>query len=169
MKTFLKVITLTAAMVSISAVQAQDTQKIGVVYPSKIMQESPQRDQIIKKLEAEFKDRYVALQGIEKEIKELENKIKQDGELLSNNELTNLQRQIEVKISEYKLKRKAFEEDQRRRQGEEQQSALEVVRAVIDDVAKKEGYDLILNGEQTVFSKNELDISDKVIQEISTK
>ena len=108
MKTFLKVITLTAAMVSISAVQAEEAQKIGVVYPSKIMQESPQRDRIIKKLEAEFKDRYTELQSIEKEIKSLETKIKQDGELLSNNELTTLQRKIEVKVSEYKLNRKAF-------------------------------------------------------------
>lgn len=169
MKTFLKVITLTAAMISISAVQAEEAQKIGVVYPSKIMQESPQRDRIIKKLEAEFKDRYAELQSIEKEIKSLETKIKQDGELLSNNELTTLQRKIEVKVSEYKLNRKAFEEDNRRRQGEEQQQALEVVREVINTVAKKDGYDLILNGEQVVYSDSKLDISDKVIQEISTK
>lgn len=169
MKTFLKVITLAAAMVSVSGVHAAEAQKIGVVFPSKVMQESPQRDRIIKKLEAEFKDRYSALQIIEKDIKTLEAKIKQDGELLSNNELTGLQRQIEVKVSEYKLKRKAFEEDNRRRQGEEQQKALELVREVINTVAEEGNYDLILNAEQIVYSKPGLDISDKVIQEISTK
>lgn len=168
MKTFLKVITL-AAMVSIPMVNAADAQKIGVVFPSKVMQESPQRDRIIKKLEAEFKARYEELQVIEKDIKDLEAKIKRDGELLSKDDLTGLQRQIEVKVSEYKLKRKAFEEDNRRRQGEEQQKALIVVRDVINSVAKQGGYDLILNGEQTVFSIPALDISDKVIQEISTK
>ena len=52
MKTILKVVTLTVAMVSASVANAaQDTQKIGVVFPSKIMQESPQREKIIKKLE----------------------------------------------------------------------------------------------------------------------
>ena len=168
MKTFLKVITL-AAMVSIPMVNAAEAQKIGVVFPSKVMQESPQRDRIIKKLEAEFKARYEELQVIEKDIKDLEAKIKRDGELLSKDDLTGLQRQIEVKVSEYKLKRKAFEEDNRRRQGEEQQKALIVVRDVINSVAKQGGYDLILNGEQTVFSIPALDISDKVIQEISTK
>ena len=168
MKTFLKVITL-AAMVSIPMVNAAEAQKIGVVFPSKVMQESPQRDRIIKKLEAEFKARYEELQVIEKDIKDIEAKIKRDGELLSKDDLTGLQRQIEVKVSEYKLKRKAFEEDNRRRQGEEQQKALIVVRDVINSVAKQGGYDLILNGEQTVFSIPALDISDKVIQEISTK
>ena len=74
-----------------------------------------------------------------------------------------------VIVSEYKLKGKAFEEDQRRRQGEEQQKTLALVRDVINKLAKDDGYDLILNGEQIVFTKPELDISDKVIQEISTK
>ncbi|TEW56694.1 OmpH family outer membrane protein [Psychromonas sp. RZ22] len=169
MKTFLKVITLAATLVTVSAVHAAETQKIGVVFPTKVMQESPQRDKIIKTLEAEFKDRVAALQKLEKEIRTLETKIKKDGELLSNNELTALKRQIEVKVSEYKFMGKAFEEDQRRRQGEEQQKALAVIRDVINNIAKEGHYDLILNGEQVVFSTPALDISDKVIQKISTK
>lgn len=161
--------TLAAAIGSVSAVHAADAQKIGVVYPSKVMKESPQRARIIKQLESEFKGRYQELQNLEKSIQGIEAKIKKDGELLSKSDATSLQRQIEGKISEYKLKRKAFEEDQRRRQNEENQKILTVVGKVIDDIAKKGGYDLILNGEQVIFSNASLDISDKVIQEISTK
>jgi len=169
MKGFFKIITFVALASSMSFAQAAETQKIGVVFPSKIMSQSPQRARMIKKLESEFKDRYLALQKLGKSIKEIEEKIKRDGELLSAEERTDLQRQHQVKVSEYKLKGKAFEEDQRRRQGEEQQKTLGLVRDVINALAKKEGYDLILNGEQIVFTKPELDISDKVIQEISTK
>ena len=169
MKTFFKVMTLAAAMGSISAVQAADAQKIGVVFPSKVMKESPQRARIIKQLESEFKGRYQELQNLEKSIQTLEAKIKKDGELLSKSDVTGLQRQIEGKVSDYKLKRKAFEEDNRRRQGEENQKILSVVSKVIDDIAKQGGYDLILNGEQIVFANPSLDISDKVIQAISTK
>jgi len=169
MKTFFKVVTLAAAMVSVSTVQAAETSKIGVVFPSKVMQESPQRARIIKQLKDEFKGRFDELQSLEKSIKSIEDKIKKDGELLSKNEVTALQRDIESKISVYKLKRKAFEEDNRRRQGEENQKVLSVVSKVINEVATEGGYDLILNGEQIVFSKSALDISDKVIQKISTK
>ncbi|MEG3754664.1 OmpH family outer membrane protein [Psychromonas arctica] len=169
MKTFFKVITLATAMGTISAVNAAEAQKIGVVFPSKVMQESPQRAQVIKKLEAEFKGRYQKLQSLEKEIKTLQTKIQKDGELLGKSEVTKLQRELEVKVSEYKLSRKAFEEDQRRRQSEEQQKTLKVVRDVISNIAKEGQYDIILNGEQIVFSKPGLDISDQVIQEISTK
>jgi outer membrane protein len=80
-----------------------------------------------------------------------------------------MKRQVEVKVSEYKLKRKAFEEDNRRRQGEEQQKALIVLRDVINNIAAQDDYDIILNGEQIVFSKTTLDISDRVIKEISKK
>jgi len=168
MKTILKVMTLAAAIGAISTVHAVES-KIGVVFPSKIMQNSPQRARIIKQLESEFKGRIEDLQGLEKSIKKLEAKIKKDGELLSQNEITGLQRQIEGQVAEYKLKRKAFEEDNRRRQGEENKKVLSVVSKVINDIAKQGGYDLILNGEQMVFSKPSLDISDKVIQEISKK
>jgi outer membrane protein len=170
MKTILKVVTLTVAMVLASVANAaQDTQKIGVVFPSKIMQESPQREKIIKKLEGEFKGRYDELQKIEKEIKKIETTLKRDAELMNANDVKSLQRKAEVKVSEYKLKRKAFEEDNRRRQGEEQQKALLIVKEVINAVAAKGDYDLILNGEQIVFAKPDLDISDFVIKELSKR
>lgn len=167
MKTFLKVVTLAVAMVSVSAAHA--AQKIGVVFPSKVMQESPQREAIIKKLESEFKGRYDELQKLEKDIKKIESTLQRDAELMNSSDVTKLQRQAEVKVSEYKLKRKAFEEDNRRRQNEEQQKALELVKDVIDTVAAKGKYDLILNAEQVVFAKDGIDISDQVIKEMSRR
>ncbi|MCP4325642.1 MAG: OmpH family outer membrane protein [Psychromonas sp.] len=169
MKNFLKAATLAVAMISASTVSATEAQKIGVVFPSKIMKQSPQRERIIKKLEAEFKARYEALQSLEKEITLLEKKLKRDSELMSSDEVTAMNRKVEIKLSEYKINRKAFEEDNRRRQGEEQQKALIVVRDVIDAVAKQQGYDIILNGEQIVFAKPSYDISDIIIEEISKK
>tara|TARA_R110001583_G_scaffold26571_6_gene95816 strand:+ start:41 stop:550 length:510 start_codon:yes stop_codon:yes gene_type:complete len=169
MKSFLKAATLAVAMMSVSAVSFAETQKIGVVFPSKIMKESPQRERIIKQLETEFKPRYEALQKLEKEIKTLDQKLKRDAELMDKTAVTAMTREAEVKLSEYKLNRKAFEEDNRRRQGEEQQKALIVVRNVIDAVAKQDGYDIILNGEQIVFAKPTYDISDLIIEEISKR
>ncbi|MFT6987589.1 MAG: outer membrane protein, partial [Psychromonas sp.] len=66
MKTFFKAATLAVAMVSLSTANAaQETKKIGVVFPTKIMQQSPQREQTIKRLESEFKGRYEDLQALE--------------------------------------------------------------------------------------------------------
>ncbi len=103
MKGFFKVVTLAVALVAVPyTTAAQAAQKIAVVYPSKIMQESPQRDKIIKKLEKEFKGRYQALQSLEGQIKKLEKSLKRDSELLGKDKVTDMQRQVEVKVSEYK-------------------------------------------------------------------
>lgn len=170
MNTFFKALTLSLAIFSVSTVSAAPApQKVGVVFPTKIMKESPQRQRIIKKLESEFKDRYLALQKLEKELQGLEKKLKRDAELMSKKDLAEKQHEIQVKVSDYKFKRKAFEEDNRRRQGEEQQKALVVVRDVINKVALDGNYDLILNGDQIIFAKPAYDISDIVIKEISKK
>lgn len=168
MKTFLKVITLAAAVATISNVQAAE-QKIGVVFPSKVIEASPQRARTDKTLEREFKGRYEKLQSQEKEITKLQEKMKKDGELLTKQKLVDLQRSLAGKVSEYKLTRKAFEEDQQRRTREEQQKVLTSVRDAIASVAKQGNYDIVLNGEQIVFSKPALDISDSVIKIISKK
>lgn len=170
MKKFLKVVSLAVTLVSVSHLNAaQAAQKIGVVYPSKIMQESPQRQKIIQKLESEFKGRYQALQTLEKEINQLEETLKRDAELMGNDKVTAMKRLGEVKLSEYNLKRKAFKEDNSRRQAEEQQKAVALLRGVINNIATTDDYDIILNGEQIVFAKPALDISERVIKEISKK
>jgi len=168
MKIFLKVITLAVAVATFSTVQAAE-QKIGVVFPSKVIEASPQRARTDKTLEREFKGRYEKLQAQEKEITKLQEKMKKDGELLSKQKLTDIQRDLAGKVSDYKLKRRAFEEDQQRRTREEQQKILTSVRDAIASVAKKGNYDIVLNGEQIVFSKPALDISDSVIKVISKK
>lgn len=169
MKTLLKAATLAVAMISTSMVNAAETQKIGVVFPSKILQESPQRERINKKLESEFKGRYAALQKLEAEITDIEKTLKRDAELMSKADVTAMQRKAEVKLYEYKLDRKAFDEDNRRRQGEEQQNAFVAVQEVISEVATAQGYDIVLNGEQILFTAPTLDISDLIIKEISKK
>ena len=169
MKTLLKAATLAFAMISVPMANAADTQKIGVVFPSKIMKESPQMQRVVKKLDTEFKGRYEALQSLGAEIANIEKTLKRDAELMDSNELSKLKLTHEIKLSEYKLTGKSFQDDNRRRQGEEQQKAMRLVQQVISEVAKKQGYDIILNGEQIVFTAPEFDISDIIIEEISKK
>lgn len=152
-----------------TAFAASSPPKVGIVFPSEVMKESAQREHIIKKLKAEFNGRYLELKGLEKELAKLDKSLKRDSELMSTADITKKRREMEVKLSEYKLKRKAFEEDNRRRQGEEQQKVLTVMRDVINSIAKNEHYDLILNGDQIIFAKPSYDISKEVIKKISEK
>ena len=170
MKTFFKVVTLAVVMASSSVVNAaQETQKIAVVFPSKIMQQSPQLAKIKKKLEAEFKVRIDELKKLKAEVNKLQQSLQRDAELMAASEVISLQREIEIKSFELKLKSEGLTNDNRRRQGEEQQKSWASIHDVIKSVATKNGYDVILSGEQILFANPELDISNLVIKEISKK
>ncbi len=149
------------------ATAAEAAQKIAVVFPAEVFQQLPQRDQIIKTLKKEFQPRVNELQKLEKKIKGIQEKQQRDAALLSGKEKTKMARDIESFMSDYQLKRKAFEEDNRRRQGEEQNKLRTKVMKAIDAVAKKEGYDLVVNGEGVLFAKPDVDISSKVVDQVS--
>ncbi|WP_232800439.1 OmpH family outer membrane protein [Motilimonas sp. E26] len=167
MKQLIKAVSLSLALVAGSfSSAALAAEKIAVVFPAEIFQQLPQKDQIIEKLKKEFQPRINEMKSLENKIKAKQEKEKRDAELMSNDNKTKLSREIQSLVSEYQLKLKAFEEDNRRRQGEEQNKMREKVVKAIDAVAKREGYDLVLNGEAAIFAKPSLDISKKVIAEI---
>lgn len=167
MKQLVKAVSLSLALVAGSfSSAAMAAEKIAVVFPGEIFQKLPQKDQLIEKLKKEFQPRINEMKSIESKIKTKQEKEKRDGELMSDADRTKLSREIQGLVADYQLKLKAFEEDNRRRQGEEQNKMREKVMKAIDAVAKREGYDLVLNGEAAVFAKPSLDISSKVVAEI---
>jgi outer membrane protein len=167
MKTFFKIVTLAVVMASSSAVNA--AQKIAVVFPSKIIQQSPLLEKINKQLEAEFKGRVDELKKLQQEGQKLQSTLQRDRELMSASDAAKLQREIEIKSFELKVKNEGLNNDSRRRRNEEQQKSLLKVQKIIQSVAAEKGYDMVVNGEQLLFAKPELDISDIVIKEISKK
>ena len=170
MKNFLKVVTLAVVMASSSLVSAaQEAQKMAVVFPSKIMQQSLQQEKINKKLNAEFAGRIKELKELEKEVFKIESDLQKNSGMMEDSKKISLKREHEALMADLKLKAKAFNEDKRSRLNDEQQKSWTTIHDVIKSVATKNGYDVVLNGEQILFAAPELDISDIVINELSKK
>ncbi|MFO6421916.1 OmpH family outer membrane protein [Motilimonas sp. KMU-193] len=167
MKQFLKVAGLSLALIAGTfSSAAMANEKIVVVFPAEIFQQLPQKDQVVNQLKKEFQPRINELKALEGKIKSKREKYQRDAELMKEADRTKLEREIDSLSADYQLKVKAFEEDNRRRQAEEQNKMRDKVMKAIDAVAKREGYDVVLNGEATVFVKPALDISKQVIAEI---
>lgn len=167
MKQLLKAAGLSLALIAGTfSSAAMASEKIVVVFPAEIFQQLPQKDQVVNQLKKEFQPRINELKALEGKIKSKREKYQRDAELMKEADRTKLERELDSLGADYQLKAKAFEEDNRRRQGEEQNKIREKVMKAIDAVAKREGYDIVLNGETTVFVKPTLDISKDVIAEI---
>ena len=152
---------------SLTSVAQAAEQKIGVIHMQSIFQQLPQREVIQQKLQKEFSERYDEIKKIQAKLVKLDEKNKRDGAVMSSDQKTKLIRDAEALQSDYKLKGKALQEDVRRRQGEEENKLLQKIRKAIDEVAKADKYDVILQSGAVSYIDKKFDISAKIAKKVS--
>lgn len=165
-----KLICTTAAVLalisSVVATSVQAAGKIGIVDMPRILKEIPQREKIGQMLQKEFADRIQELQGIEKEVQTLLEKQQRDGAMMTESQKTEMSRQLEELKAQFNLRRKALDEDNRRRQGEERNKLLMQIQDAINQVAKRDGFDFVMEGSAVVYASSGADISELVIEQL---
>ena len=155
-----------SSMLLAGSVMAAD-QKIAVVNIQEVMGKIPQSAAIMQSLEAEFKDERAALTKLEKDIQYFQEKKQRDAALMSKKEIEELDKKIAESFREYQTKGKVFQQKIAKRQNEETNKILALVRQAVDNIAAKEKYDLVLEQKAVVFSKPDANISEQVIKQIS--
>ncbi|ARR50022.1 molecular chaperone [Photobacterium damselae subsp. damselae] len=168
MKQWVKAAGLSLVILSSSmyANAAEAAQKIGYVATGQAMAQLAKRYNVQDKLRKEFSGRVNELRSLEKKMKAKIDKLKRDGAVMSDSDRTKLQRELASLESSYKLKAQALAEDQRRRGQEEEQNLVMKIRTAIDSVAKKEGYNLVLDANAVLFASKKDDLSQKVISAV---
>lgn len=141
--------------------------KIGYVNAVKVIEEAPQGEAALKKLEAEFAPR-------DKQIVEMQNKLKQLEQELEKNALVlkdaeHRSREFEIISLKRDLRRatQEFREDYNLRRNEELVALQKIVQKTIAEIAKQENYDLIL--ESAVYASTRADITDKILKRLGKK
>ena len=155
-----------SSMLLVGSVMAAE-QKIAVVNTQEVMGKIPQSAAIMQSLEAEFKDERAALTKLEKDIQYFQEKKQRDAALMSKKEIEELDKKIAESFREYQTKGKVFQQKIAKRQNEETNKILALVRQAVDNIAAKEKYDLVLEQKAVVFSKPDANISEQVIKQIS--
>ncbi|KLN66992.1 MULTISPECIES: OmpH family outer membrane protein [Vibrio] len=145
---------------------AEAAQKIGYVNTAQVFQALPQREVVAQKLQDEFKDKSSELQAIQAKGKGKVEKLKRDGELMSQDDIDKLRLEIGQLENELKLKAQSFEKLRQRRQAEEEQKLFKTIQSAINKVAEKQGFDMVLEQQAVRFSKPENDISKAVIDSL---
>jgi outer membrane protein len=153
---------LVAGLLVISAnAQAADL-KIGFVNAPKVLEQAPQADEAQKALQKEFSPRDKAIVDGQKEIRKLEDKLSRDGVIMSDTERRKLERDIISRKRDLKREQDEFREDLNIRRNEAFEKIRKIVREAINDIAKKEKYDLIV-GEGVIYANGRIDITDKIV------
>jgi outer membrane protein len=146
-------------------VQAATGVKVGYVNIGTVMEQAPQAEIARKALQKEFSSREARLTAERDAIIELEKKLKTDGEVMSENKRSALEREILKRKRSFNRAQDEFKEDLNLRRNEELAKIQKQVFESIVTLGKQDKYDLIVT-ERVLYASERIDITDKVLKEL---
>lgn len=136
--------------------------KIGYVHTERVFRESQLAVKAQKKLEQEFAKREQELQKMVKQARDLQTSLEKEGLTLAESEKNRRERDLANLNREIQRSQREFREDLNMRKNEEFASVHERARKIINDIAEREKFDLIV--ENVVFASPRVDITEKVLK-----
>lgn len=149
-----------------AAVPALANTKVGFVNTERLLREAPLSVAAQKKLEREFAARDQELQRLAKQARDLQAQLDKDGVTMSESERKAKERDLGNLNRDLQRQGREFREDLNLRRNEELGQIQERARKAIQDIAKAEKFDLII--EQAVYVDNKIDITDRVMRALGT-
>jgi outer membrane protein len=160
-------LTLLWGAVALSEVSAAGL-KIGYVNAIKVIEQAPQGEAALKKLQSEFGPRDKKLVSMQENIKNIEDDLEKNALVMKESERRDKERDLLVLKRDLRRATQEFREDYNMRRNEELAALQKAVKQVIVEIAKQENYDLILH-EGAIYASNAVDITDRVLEKLSKK
>jgi outer membrane protein len=149
-------------MLSFSVASAADL-KIRVVRVEKILSEAPQVEAVNKSMMEKFGDKRSELQGLEKDIKTMQENYKRNELVMTEDKLNELKSKIINNVQMFKQKEAALGQEVQAMRSKELMTLQQSIREIINSIAKENGYDLILS-DGVLYTNEALDISNEVLE-----
>ncbi len=149
-----------------TSVSAADL-KIGVVSVERILTEAPQVDAVNTSMLERFGPKRDELQKMEKDITKMQENYKRNELVMTEDKLNDLKKEIIGKIQLLKQREAVLTQEVTTVRNQELAVLQQQVRGIIDDIAKKGKYSLVLS-EGVAYSSPKLDITDKVLERMKS-
>lgn len=146
---------------------AQDL-KVGYVNAAAILDKAPQAEAASMGLEREFAPREKEIRELQKQARQLEESIKRDGATWTESQRSRKERELSRLMRELQREQAAFRDDLNLRRNEELAKLQGEVHKVIIELAKAEGFDLILS-EGAVYASERIDITNQVLEKMKAR
>lgn len=147
---------------------AQAETRIGFVNIAKVLKEAPQADAARSKLEAEFAPRDEKIVAMQRNLKQLEEELARDADIISDEMRKKKERKIVLEKREIKRTREEFNEDLNIRRNDELNKLQKLVYDTIVTLAKDEKYDLVV-GDNVIYAAETVDLSEKVLKRLNAQ
>lgn len=139
--------------------------KIAVVNLQRILTEAPQVEAVNASMLDRFGPERDALQAMEKDIKAKQENYKKNELVMTEDKLNDLKNEIIKKVQEYKQKEAQLQQEVATVRNQELSVLQQQVTGIVEDVAKKGKYDLVLT-EGIAYYNPDMDVTDKVLDKM---
>lgn len=151
-----------AVLLSGAALAAHAETKIGFVNTERLLREAPLSQAAQKKLQREFSAREAELKKLAQQTAELQATLDRDGATMSDAERKIKERDLGNQQRELQRQGREFREDLNLRRNEELGQIQDRARKVIQEIARSEKFDLIVD--QAIYAAPGADITERVIK-----
>ncbi|MGM0517121.1 MAG: OmpH family outer membrane protein [Pseudomonadota bacterium] len=141
--------------------------KIGFVNSSVLLEKAPQAEKAKQQLEQEFSSREEELRRMREDVQALENRLNREGVTMAENDRADLERELNRKLRDLQREQNNFRDDLNLRKNEELGKLQRLVLDAIREVARDQGYDLVLS-EGVVYSADRVEITGDVLERLET-
>jgi outer membrane protein len=153
-------------LTALAGVACADGTKIGIVDLQRIMQTAPQMKTIQDKLEKDFRPRRDKLVAMEEELKKDMQRFKRESTVMNPNQKKDLEKKIVASQQTFEREGQQYQQELSTAHNEAMEDLYSRIRRAIDQVAKEDKYDVVLQKDAAPFSASQLDVTDKVLKNI---
>ena len=140
--------------------------KIGVVNLQALVERAPQTKAMMIALQEEFAPREREFRAKQKEIEDLQAKVKKDLAVMGDTERRNADKDLRELQRDYQRLGTEFQEDSNLRQNEELSLLQRNMVKEVEDYAKQNGYNLIV-GSNVLYASAAINITDEVLRVVT--
>lgn len=153
----------------VSANTANPAAKVGVLDMRQVMERSTQIAQIKDKLQKEYKPKQDKLLAAQNTLKNDGERLRRDNAIMNNSDRKQLEQKIINEQQELQTMQANFQRELMTDQNRELKVFFDNVKVIIEKVANTENLGLVITKETVAFVKPDLDITEKVIQQLPHK
>lgn len=158
---------LVMCLAGTGAATAQDTNlKVGFVNVGRVIENAPQGEAALRKLEEEFGPRDREIRAMREEVQKLEEDLIKNELVLEDSERTSKELELRDKRRALRRATSEFREDYNLRRNEELNALQKIVIKAIVEIAKQETYDLILHEPAVVFAGDQIDMTETILEKL---
>ncbi len=162
-----RIILFFVLLIAGSCISANAESRIGYVNFGKLMEKSKQGQAVREALESEFSSRDKQLSASRDAILKMEEKLRNEGSIMSEANRVDLEREILSKKRDHNRMRDEYREDINIRRNEEIGALQKKVYEVIKKFSEEKKYDLVLT-QAVLYASPNVDITDEILQRLNS-